>query len=108
MVGFAIAEQDLGMDHRRRDAGKVRDMARRQIGIFSIAGHPVQAVEHAPAQWQGRIDRHCIAQVGNCVGRVAPGDVAQPPFEIHLAEMRVMLGQAHCHCQRLVGALGHA
>ena len=92
-VDLAIAVERLGVDNRRWQAGQMGAVARGQFGILGVAGHPRQAVEHAPGDGQRRVQRYRHPQVGNRCRRIAQRNVAQPAFEEHLAVARMLRGE---------------
>jgi hypothetical protein len=103
-IDFAVAQQHLGAQHRRGQAGKVRAVAGGNGRIRGVSGHSPQSVEHPPGHGERRVDRDRRLQRGNRLGRIAQRDMAQSAFLQHQTVAWLPRGQTVEHRQRLIGA----
>ena len=107
-IDFAVGKKDLGVDDGRGKAAQMRDMAAGKLGAALVPRHAVEPVQHAPAHDQGRVDRNRRAQIEDGRRRIAARHVAQPAFEMHLAEIGMMLRKPLQRGECGIGLLHHA
>src|SRR4029077_5218640 len=88
---FAVREQCCRRHHLGRQFFQRRDMRGRLRGVCRLARHPVQALEHAPADRQGRIHVHAAQKGVDCLGCLLQHDVAMTTFLVQAAEARMQL-----------------
>ena len=86
---LAVGEQRGRRHHLIRQCFQCRDVRGRRRRVRGLPGHPVQALEHAPAARQGRIEVHASQQGLDRLRRLLERDMAVATFLVQTAEARM-------------------
>ena len=81
---------DVALHHLRRQSLEGGDMRGGHGGVVASPRHPIEALEHAPARGQCRVDVHCPQERIDRPRRILQRDVAVPALLVQAAESRLV------------------